>query len=70
MYRSQAKELLGPNQVIFIERWSLYRGQKSITKELSGPNQVVLERWSSQNLIQKNLFRTQPSGLDAGQVLR
>ena len=25
--KSLAKELLGPNQVVSIERWSLYRGQ-------------------------------------------
>ena len=25
--KSIAKELLEPNQVVFIERWSLYRGQ-------------------------------------------
>ena len=25
--KSTANKLLGPNQVVFIERWSLYRGQ-------------------------------------------
>ena len=44
--KSIAKELLVTNQVVFIERWSLYRGQSQYRFSIAIGIQLFIERWS------------------------